>query len=410
MLGFLLALALASSGVTNVKYILFARPPGSSFNQDEPSTLSEEWLAAPNRAIGANASAAGSLRVGSEVIFSLLQSDQATLLASLGAALAASQASGIPVSIVLDGENWWDRRPELWNWWNRSLPGFDAANAANVEWTAPADASSAVKVGWRDWGSQIRVAPQMNILAPKVQAAVAPKLAAMAGAVAAWHAALPAARRYLLACVKVGWEAGVQYNSFFYPNGNTLVNEPASDDPKTGQDFKKGVAAGVQQLGFAAAHVAGLGPGAGAGSAALDRGTIAVLTRAYIRWLSGVVVGAGVPPAKVVNHVGGQVPPYAATVPFAAAFDGNSTPGYSFYWGAPGPELGAEMAQAGRTRWAAAEWNLRGKDEPAWLAGFNDTLTFLDCAHVAVYNWDNDFSKRPDGQAAVRSLLSTWDR
>ena len=67
------------------------------------------------------------------------------------------------------------------------------------------------------------------------------------------------------------------------------------------------------------------------------------------------------------------------------------------------------MAAAGRTRWAAAEWNLRGKDEAAWFTGFNGTLNFLDCAHVAVYNWDNDFSKRQDGQAAVRSLLAAWD-
>ena len=111
----------------------------------------------------------------------------------------------------------------------------------------------------------------------------------------------------------------------------------------------------------------------------------------------------------IVNHVGGQVPPYSRTVPFNAAFAANSTPGWSFYWGPPGEALRAEMAAAGRARWAAAEWNLRGKDEAAWLRGFNDTLTFLDCAHVSVYNWDNDFSKRADGQAAVRSLLSSWD-
>ena len=35
---------------------------------------------------------------------------------------------------VLDGENWWDQTPELWNWWNASLPGYDPGNVNNVEW------------------------------------------------------------------------------------------------------------------------------------------------------------------------------------------------------------------------------------------------------------------------------------
>ena len=406
---YLLASSVSASAST--KYVLFARPPGSSFNQNDPSTLNAAWLAAPNVGIGTNRSARGSLRVGSEIIFSLLQSDDTTLLASLHAALNASETTGVPVSVVLDGENWWSARPDLWNWFDPTRAGYNMANAHNVEWTAPGNASSAVKIGWRNWGSQIRVPPQMNVLAPAVQAAVRPKLAAMAAAVAQWRAALPPERQHLLASVKIGWEAGVQYNAFYYPGGNELLSQPASRDPKTGQNFSAGVSAGVQQLGFAAAHIAGVGPVAGAtgSTVALDREQIAAITRQYIAWLSSIVVGAGVPPALVVNHVGGQVPPYGRTVPFAAAFDSNSTPGWSFYWGLPGDALRTEMQAAGRTRWAAAEWNLRSKDEATWREAFNGTLSFLDCAHVAVYNWDGDFEKSKEGQAALRDLLATWD-
>jgi len=70
----------------------------------------------------------------------------------------------------------------------------------------------------------------------------------------------------------------------------------------------------------------------------------------------------------------------------------------------------AEMKAANRTRWAAAEWNLRGKNETQWFNDFNGTLSVLDCAQIAVYNWDNDFEKQTDGHAAVRKLLSTWPR
>ena len=146
---------LASCASASGQYVLFARPPGSSFNQEDPSTLNAAWLAAPNVGIGTNTSAGGSLRIGSEIIFSLLQSDESTLLASLRAALNASEATGVPVSVVLDGENWWGARPDLWNWWDPSRAGYNATNAHNVEWTAPGNASSAVKIGWRNWGSQI---------------------------------------------------------------------------------------------------------------------------------------------------------------------------------------------------------------------------------------------------------------
>lgn len=35
---------------------------------------------------------------------------------------------------MLDGENWWDQTPGLWNWWNASLPAYDPGNVNNVEW------------------------------------------------------------------------------------------------------------------------------------------------------------------------------------------------------------------------------------------------------------------------------------
>ena len=96
-------------------------------------------------------------------------------------------------------------------------------------------------------------------------------------------------------------------------------------------------------------------------------------------------------------------------IPYDAGFTDLGVPGYSFYWGVPSQEwFVSAMEAAGRTRWAASEWNLRGKDEEAWLRDFNGTLSVLDCAHISVYNWDGDFEKQKDGQAAVRSLLAGW--
>ena len=57
---------------------------------------------------------------------------------------------------------------------------------------------------------------------------------------------------------------------------------------------------------------------------------------------------------------------YGVVIPYNAGFTDVGVPGYSFYWGVPSKWFKDEMKAAGRTRWAASEWNLRGKNEAAW--------------------------------------------
>lgn len=67
--------------------------------------------------------------------------------------------------IELDGINYWQARPDLWNWWDKSKPGYNPENKKNVEWTDWTP-DSAVKIGWRNWGSQHRVLPMPNLMSP----------------------------------------------------------------------------------------------------------------------------------------------------------------------------------------------------------------------------------------------------
>ena len=252
--------------------------------------------------------------IGNELIFSLFATPNVTLLLqSLDAALNASRVTGIPISIVMDGQNWWDGVPELYNWWDEGKPGFDPSNVNNVEWYGPSNAS-AVKIGWRNWGSQIRVLPEQNILSPAVLAALRPRLQAMAGAVAKWYRSLEPEEQRLLACVKVGWEAGTQYNAYYYAGGNDLFASDPRDDPTSGLKFpsvRSGVGGGLPTLGFAAASTpaaASAGLGLKPGQTSLDRNQVAGLTRVYAEWLTQTVTAAGIPADLVVNHVGGQQP------------------------------------------------------------------------------------------------------
>jgi hypothetical protein len=171
----------------------------------------------------------------------------ATYLASLDALLALVEANDLPLSISLDATQWWQGRPDLYNWWNASAPGFDPRNAANVEWTAPS-AANATLVSWRDWGAQMRMdTPHPNFASPAYRAAAAASLSPPAARIAQWYAALPPARKHLLAYVRVQQETWIGTNYYYYAGGNELVRAgaPPAADPKGGP----GVAL---QLGYAA--------------------------------------------------------------------------------------------------------------------------------------------------------------
>lgn len=402
MFVFLLIVTICSINSIRPQYLLFTRPPGLHWSQDNPESITGSFLREVPNVLGYS-SDDGSLFIGNEMIFSLFQTPIATLVKSIQATLTAAEESNIPVSLVLDGQNWW-QNSGLWNWWNASMPGYNASNIKNVEWTRPNDPTSAVKIGWRNWGSQIRVIPEQNILSSIVQDTLDIKIRAVTAVIAKWWNMLPDGSKYLLATVKVGWEAGLQYNAFYYENGNTLVNTNPKDDPTTGLNFSLGIGAGQPILGYAAAKSAGIKIEPGH---KLTGQQAAILTQIYVSKLSSVVVSAGIPTEYISNHVGGQVPPYKA-VPFSAAFVNSSlgTPGWSFYWTIPQKTpLLHEMNKYNRKKWAAAEWYLRASDKQGWLSNFNNTLTFLNCEHIAVYNWDDMFEKDIHGCAAVQELL-----
>jgi hypothetical protein len=320
--------------------------------------------------------------------------------------LRASEATGVPVLIVLDGQNWWEKRPELWNWWDPARPGYDPANAENVEWTGW-DASGAVKIGWRNWGRQLRVAPAQNIMSPKVLEATLEPLTVLLRIVEDWRKALPPERAHLFGGVKLGWEASIGYNAFYYPDGNRFAEQwPAEEthDPVYGLDATKGLSGGLAQLGYAAVKTAGIKT-----EGALTREDLGEVVRRYLGLLAKAAGDAGLPPEKVYVHGGGTLEPFALHVPFEAVFNDWSTPGWSIYWKGPVdmPPIEEAMAQAGRTRWAAVEWLWPGQDRAAWAEHFVKTFHFRDCRHITVYNWEG-IEHDAGALEAIRQVVGEW--
>src|SRR3989339_810582 len=101
-----------------------------------------------------------------------------------------AEEENFPVFIPLNGVQWWDELPELWNWWdydgnqitgctnadyekcpfkklrdpeyrNRFIKGYNPDNKWNVDWQ---DWSTPMKFAIRNWGSgDIYVAPSPNL-------------------------------------------------------------------------------------------------------------------------------------------------------------------------------------------------------------------------------------------------------
>ena len=227
------------------RYILVNFTPGLETNQNDPSSYTAGKLKAVTQTIKAPVNP--QLSIGVSATFSVLDCPpdrEPTLVASMGNLLNASRESRVPVLVILDTMNWWTSRPDLWNWWDPQAPGYNPENANNVEWTDWGP-QHAVKICWRNWGRQLRVAPMPNLFSPRVRAETEKRLRLLTPIIAKWVQDLPQNEKYLLAGVKMGWEDGIGYNAFYYPNGNKYLEQWPKDeshDPGAGTRRAKRVA------------------------------------------------------------------------------------------------------------------------------------------------------------------------
>jgi len=346
---------------------------------------------------------------GQSFIFSYFDGPIEAQEATLRRLLTLAEQNSTPVLIVLDGQNWWGGRPDLWNWFDPTQPGYDPANRMNVEWTAD-DPAAAVKICWRNWGRQIRVLPQPNLAAPRFREATQPLLTRLASVVKEWAGRLPESQRFLYPGIKIGWEASVGINAYHYPNGNRYwEQDPKSDanDPRTGLDMKVDFAGGLPPLGYAAMRSMGT-PKNGKPIVLAD---VERITAEYLRFLAGVCRKVGLPREEVFTHSGGQFVPYPRHYSYRVSINDDSTPGWSFYNVDPNRagDLGGSLDRAGRQEWCAAEWLPFSRTTAEWTAAYRTTLEYRRCRFISVYNWEG-ISKKPEAVAGLRQYLGDAEK
>ncbi len=375
--------------------------------------------------------AVGGRRLAVEVTLDLLNAPVPTLEAYVDAIVAGARIAKVPVLFNLDAVDWWDGRPDLWNFFDAKKPGYDPKNVGNVEWAGPT-ADTAPRAYWRDWGSQIRVeTPVPDMGSPTLRAAIAAVLGKVLPKIVDFEESLPPDQRYLYAGAIIGTELAVGVNHYYYPNGNAYLGDDPKCDPGLPYaagcpapaagicqqynhsvcppDFTLAPSGGVAQLGYHAEKDLNLGTGT-PGRPQLD----AILT-SYIGFFEKAVVDGGLPPTKIFSHGGGT---FGANGPhsYDAAYVPGILPGWSMYFGGatdPSGSVGTYVNASEDRKalpWASPEWlplDPGGNDsQSAWFNAIEANLNFRNNRMISVANWEG-VAPNPRAVAALGQSLST---
>lgn len=338
--------------------------------------------------------------IGVGFIISYFQMSPERAEARLKQYLSLSLQFDLPVIVQIDGEQWWTARPDLWNWWDDTKPGYDPANRYNVEWTGWTP-DSAVKIGWRNWGRQLRVLPMPNLMSPAYRKACHDEMKKLVPKVMDWWNSLPEEKKYLLAGIKVGWESAIGVNNWYYPNGNKLLDREEREDPDYGVQTDLLPDRGVQAMGFAAVSTLGM-----ASSGELKESDVTEVVRRHLEDLCRVAADLGVPRDRLFTHCGGWS---RGETLYSAAVNTYSCPGWSFYQHASDPRKDTTVVetleQSDAPYWGAVEWLYQGANtKEQWLSAFENTLSCSRIRYLCIYNWDG-IKNNPDCISAIKEIV-----
>ena len=323
------------------------------------------------------------VRLGLGAIFSYLNEPRDQCKAHLLEFLSLAEEFDTPIVVQFDGEQWWDGRPDLWNWWDPTRPGFNPQNRWNVEWEGWGPVH-ALKIAWRNWGTQMRVLPPPNLMSPQYRQACHEEMRVLIPLVVDWYGKLPEQKKSLLIGIKLGWESSIGVNAFYYPHGNALLDQPESQDPRKELKGERVPDRGVTTIGYAAVKTARL-----ADSGAMREADLAEVVRRHLDDLCSLAAELGVPREKMFTHVGGWKD---EELLYDAAVNRYSCPGWSFYRYASNTarDKGVQRAlkKSDAPYWAAVEWMLlKSKNARAWRNAVRRALADPRCRYMCIYNW-----------------------
>lgn len=304
-----------------------------------------------------------------------------------------SEQENLPVFLPLNGFQWWDEQPELYNWWDpdgthtptkffdrqrtpdfkqRFIKGYNPNNIHNVEWQ---NYTTPMNLNWRNWGGGgFRLAPPPNLLSPTYQHIQEGRLFTILNEL------LPIINR---------WQAQGKSELFAGITIGTEISLNASVTPK--DEFMPYGFRGIQDANCPTSNK-NCGPSQKWSKEQLLN-MRAEVVRGYLDNLARKITRLGIPKQRIYTHVWGETKPddpkytnYAN-----AAFTPYARPGMSFYGFAEDPfalsTWSNAMRKNGDPSWGAVEYSA-DKTEEVWSRGLANTLDSASPAKVVtIYNW-----------------------
>lgn len=387
------------------RYIFLNSAPGKNFSVAKPATFTRKFFddVLKKTDIPVN----DKMRLGISAIFDFLSTNIDSVEKSLDCFMQISQQTKVPILINLDGINWMNARPDLWNWWDPQKKGYNPGNKKNVEWTSW-DESGAIKISWRNWGVQFRVSPAPNLSSPAVIEAQITSLKRLVPRIVKWYNALPSDKKYLLGGVKLGHETSIGVNAYYYKEGNRYIEKMPTDkslDPLESYNAEAGFSGGVSQIGYASVKTAGIKSKGRITAADMEQ-----VVHHFLDTLCKTAYHLGLPKNVIYTHQGGTFFPWEKHLSFAAGSNDFSLPGWSLYSTNPNGagDLDDVLDRRNNPGWAAVEWWWPGNNKNKWIYNIQTTLSFKDCRFLAIYNWENGLEKSTEGIEALREVITNW--
>ncbi len=343
-----------------------------------------------------------SVAVGVCPIFYIFERPASQVQSELKEHLRLSEELEVPVLLQFDAITFMNARPDLWNWWDNSKSGYNPDNKNNVEWTSWS-ADDAVKIGWLNWGRQIRLNPMPNLMSPVYRQAVTNDMTNLINIVAQWYRNLTSDKKYLFGGIKVTGEMYYGVNNWYYPNGNSYLNKDPNLDPKTGINVNDLPSRGVQTIGYAALKTAGIKTFGN-----ITGNDIAELARRHSEIMSKQCVDLGIPRDHVFAHAAGPGKDSEACINQYAC------PAWSFYnqdaTNPAGFTLALNILKASDAPYfGIAEWSIGDSQDPnKWSTAIYNGLSIPRCRFLSIYGnvVGSDYYKTNPNIGAIQGIIA----
>ena len=342
------------------------------WNMDNPDLNLYPGITDVFNKVGTHGNDQRKLGIGVQIIYNEYDFDN--VKQSLRSLLIYSKVHSVPIFLSLDGFQWWgdvgrtNGRPDLWNWWDSSGPGYNPDNKNNVEWTC-GNSSCAINKSWRNWGSEFEVRPHPNLASRAFIEKNKEKLRELIPIIVNWYNNdLRSDQKWLFGGIALGIEVDIGGN-YYYPGGGI---------------------ANSQQLGFAAINTLGLSGG-------ITTANLNEVIRRYLNELDKFALDSGIPRNKIFNHVGGSdLFPRSNNLIYQtaeAAVNAYGNPGWSFYSDiTQNPQsfsgLSTALNQVNNGEWASPEWLAWAGDYGGWVNSLRNSLNYRNNRFINIANWE----------------------